>query len=131
MCGWEHRLHPTNADDKYTGAAVRERWAPELDQRWTGWKGALARHAKQGAELKEILDEVASQDLAGLDPSADGRDFSLAAWRNLSLARQALVLRYWLAQLGQRMPTDARLQDLMRQLRGLQDRKSTRLNSSH
>src|SRR3546814_14267002 len=55
ICGWEPVLDPTNADDKYTRAAVRERLAPELDQRWPGWQGALARHAKQGAELKEIL----------------------------------------------------------------------------
>lgn len=119
ISGWEPVRDPTNADDKYTRAAVRERLAPELDQRWPGWQGALARHARQGAEIREILDEVAGQDFNGLDPGADGRDFSLAAWRRLSAARQALVLRYWLARMGQRMPTDARLQDLMRQLRGL------------
>jgi len=119
ISAWEPVQDPTNADDRYTRAAVRERLAPELDRRWPGWQGALARHARQGAEVSEILDDVARQDFEGLDPGADGRDFSLAAWRLLSRPRQALVLRYWLAQLGQRMPTDARLQDLMRQMRGL------------
>src|SRR5690606_21247283 len=86
---------------------------------WPGWQGNLLRHARQSAELKEVLDEVAAQDFGTLDPSADGGSFSLAAWRGLSHGRQALVLRYWLSQLSQRMPTDARLQEIMRQLRGL------------
>ncbi|MGB3291277.1 MAG: tRNA lysidine(34) synthetase TilS [Burkholderiaceae bacterium] len=116
---WEPVQDPTNADEHYTRAAVRERLAPELNRRWPGWQGSLARHARQSAETSAILDEVARQDFQGLDPGADGKDFSLAAWRLLSRPRQALVLRYWLGLLGQRMPTDARLQDLMRQMRGL------------
>ena len=71
------------------------------------------------AEAAEILDEVAREDFARLDPSPDGASFSLLAWRGLSAARQAQVLRHWLAQNGARMPTDARLRDLLRQLREL------------
>jgi tRNA(Ile)-lysidine synthase len=119
LSGWEPVHDPTNADDSYTRAAVRERLAPQLNERWPGWQATLLRHARQSAEIGEILDEVAQRDFAGLDPAADARSFSLAAWRGLSAARQALVLRFWLARLGLRMPTDARLQDLMRQLRGL------------
>ena len=119
LSGWAPVQDPTNADDSYTRAAVRERLAPALNERWPGWQGNLLRHARQSAELKDVLDEVACQDFSTLDPSADARNFSLAAWRSLSKGRQALVLRYWLATLGQRMPTDARLQDVMRQLRGL------------
>ncbi|MYN13389.1 tRNA lysidine(34) synthetase TilS [Pusillimonas sp. TS35] len=117
--GWKPVQDPTNVDEHYTRAAVRERLAPALNDRWPGWQGALARHARQSAELRDILDEVAAQDFATLAPSADGTDFSLAAWRLLSAPRQALVLRHWLAGLGLRMPTDARLRDLMRQLRQL------------
>lgn len=119
LSGWAPVQDPTNADDSYTRAAVRERLAPALNERWPGWQGNLLRHARQSAELKDVLDEVACQDFSTLDPSADARSFSLAAWRGLARGRQALVLRYWLAGLGQRMPTDARLQDIMRQLRGL------------
>ncbi|WP_371734629.1 tRNA lysidine(34) synthetase TilS [Allopusillimonas soli] len=119
ISGWSPVHDPTNADDKYTRAAVRERLAPVLDERWPGWRGVLTRLARQSADTRAVLGEVAAADFAGLAPSPDGRSFSLAAWRQLSMARQALVLRYWLAQSGLRMPSDARLQDLMRQLRQL------------
>jgi len=119
LSGWKPVYDPTNAQDRYTRSAVRERLAPQLDDRWPGWQAALARHARQSREAAQILNEVAAGDLAGLEPSEDGRSFSLARWRELSASRQALVLRYWLASLGLRMPSDARLNDLMRQMRGL------------
>ncbi|NYT86453.1 tRNA lysidine(34) synthetase TilS [Pollutimonas harenae] len=119
LTGWEPVSDPSNADDQYTRAALRERLTPELNERWPGWQGILARHARQSAEAAELLHELAEQDFAGLEPSPDMHSFSLLCWRALSTARQALVLRYWFGQQGLRMPTDARLQDLMRQLRGL------------
>jgi tRNA(Ile)-lysidine synthase len=117
--GWQAVQDPTNADDKYTRAAVRERLVPELDARWPGWRGNLSRHARLSGELAQVLDEVAGEDFQRLEPSADARSFSLKAWRGLSPARQALALRYWLSLAGLRMPTEARLGDMMRQLRGL------------
>lgn len=119
LTGWRPVHDPTNADDAYTRAAVRERLAPHLSERWPGWQRTLARHARQSAEAAQVLDEVAADDFSGLEPDGSGRSFSLAAWRGLSAPRQALVLRYWLAQAGSRMPTDARLHDMMRQMRGL------------
>ncbi|WP_419144802.1 tRNA lysidine(34) synthetase TilS [Achromobacter deleyi] len=118
-CGWRAVQDPTNADPRYTRAALRELLAPALDARWPGWRGIVARHARHMAQAAEILDEVAREDFAALEPSPDGASFSLQAWRGLSPARQAQVLRYWLESNGARMPTDARMADLLRQLRGL------------
>ncbi|MFC4275136.1 tRNA lysidine(34) synthetase TilS [Achromobacter aloeverae] len=117
--GWTAVQDPSNADERYTRAAVRTLLTPVLDTRWPGWQAIVARHARQAAESAEILAEVAAADLAGLDPSAGARDFSLAAWRALSPARQAHVLRHWLRLHGARMPSDARLAELLRQLRQL------------
>lgn len=117
--GWEAVNDPTNLSDDYTRGAVRERLTPVLNDRWPGWQAALARHARQSAEARSILDDVASTDFMALQPSADGLGFGLAPWRTLSPARQALVLRWWLAQAGLGMPSDAKLHELMRQLRGL------------
>lgn len=117
--GWQAVQDPTNNDDKYTRAAVRERLAPELDARWPGWRGNLARQARLSGEVAQVLDEVAAQDFQGLEPQDGGSSFALECWRRLSPARQALALRYWLSLAGLRMPTEARLNDIMRQLRGL------------
>ena len=117
--GWRAVQDPTNADPRYTRAAVREMLAPALDARWPGWPARLASHARHMAEAASILDEVASGDLSALLPSADLRSFALAPWRDLSPARQAQVLRHWLRLHGARMPTEARLADLLRQLRQL------------
>jgi len=119
LTGWEPVLDPTNHDDQYTRAAVRERLVPDLDQRWPGWQATLVRHAQLSAQARDVLDEVAAHDLAGLDFPGGDDGFSLQAWRLLTPARQALALRCWLQRLGQRMPTQARLDDVMRQLRGL------------
>ena len=117
--GWQYVTDPTNTQDRYTRAAVRQRLAPELDARWPGWRDRLVRHAEQAAQTREVLDEVANADLMALDFSPQDRSFSLQAWRGLSNARQALVLRYWLAMQGSPMPSQARLEELMRQLRQL------------
>jgi len=117
--GWQAVEDPTNADPRYTRAAVRTRLTPVLDARWPGWQAIVARQARHMAEAAQVLDEVAEADLQGLEPGPDRASFSLAAWRKLSPARQAHVLRYWLAGQGVAMPSDARLADLLRQLRQL------------
>lgn len=117
--GWQPVQDPTNADPRYTRGALRALLAPVLDARWPGWRAIVARHARHMAEAGEILDEVARDDFDALEPDADGVSFSLAAWRQLSPARQVHVLRHWLERNGARMPTEARMNDLLRQLRGL------------
>lgn len=126
LSGWAAVDDPTNSNERYTRGAVRELLVPPLNQRWPGWQATLARHARQSAEVGQVLNEVAASDFSTLSPSPDGLSFSLLEWRRLSPARQALALRYWLAQAGLRMPTDARLQDIMRQLRGLHQMGSDR-----
>lgn len=116
---WWPVYDPTNYQDRYTRSAVRERLSPELNQRWPGWQGILGRHARLAAQTNDILADVASADFNALEPAEDERSFSLQRWRQLSHARQAHVIRYWLEQQGYRAPTEARLNDILRQLREL------------
>jgi len=116
---WQAVQDPSNLQDAYTRGALRTRLAPHLNKRWPGWQAVLARHARQSAQVAELLTEVATQDFSTLEPDADNLSFSLQKWRQLSAARQTQVLRYWLAQMGTRMPSDARLRELMRQMRQL------------
>lgn len=117
--GWAAVDDPTNLQDAYTRGAVRRRLVPVLNERWPAWRGILARHASQSRQMAHLLEEVASEDLARLDPDEDMTSFSLEAWRTLGEQRQVLVLRHWLALHGLRAPTDARMRELCRQLRGL------------
>jgi len=117
--GWQPVADPTNADTRYARGAVRALLAPVLDARWPSWRDNLARHAHQAADVALILDEVAQEDFSRLEPSVDARSFSLSAWRGLAPAHQALVLRYWFARHGAGMPSQAKLAELMRQLRQL------------
>lgn len=126
--GWSAVQDPSNTDPHYKRGAFRTELLPTLEKHWPAWRQTLVRHAKQAVEVSEILDEVAARDWltleptqvhAGSVPDAFGQSFSLAAWRVLSPARQALVLRYWLGQHHIPMPGERRLADLMRQLRHL------------
>jgi len=117
--GWQAVLDPSNADPQYKRGAFRTELAPVLEAHWPAWRQTLVRHAKQAAEVTEILQEVAAADWQTLEPQADGRSFSLKAWRLLSPARQAQVLRFWLDQQQVAMPGERRLAELMRQLRQL------------
>jgi len=117
--GWQPVYDPSNYQERYTRSAVRERLAPALNARWPGWQANLGRHARLAQETSLVLDEVADSDLATLAPSVDCLSFSLEHWRDLSAARQANMMRYWLRMHGLQAPTEARLAELMRQLRGL------------
>ncbi len=117
--GWQAVEDPSNADPQYKRGAFRTELVPVLEKHWPAWRQTLVRHARQAAEVSEVLDEVAASDWLTLDPDASGQSFSLKAWRDLSPPRQALVLRYWLGQQQVAMPGERRLADLMRQLRQL------------
>jgi tRNA(Ile)-lysidine synthase len=115
--GWRPVQDPSNGDTRYARAMVRAQLAPMLDARWPAWRRTLGRHARQARELVSWQTDASAKDFAGLDPAPDGRSFSLSAWRALPAVAQAPVLRYWLRQLGLRMPSDARLQAWLRQFR--------------
>lgn len=117
--GWHAADDPSNRDDAYTRSALRTRLVPHLNERWPAWQATLGRHARQARETADLLESLAARLLAGLEPAPDGRSFSLRAWRLLTAAEQALVLRHWLQCNGLPMPSQARLNDWMRQLRQL------------
>lgn len=117
--GWHAVEDPSNIDPQYKRGAFRTELVPVLEQHWPAWRQTLVRHARQAADVSEILEEVVALDWQTLEPEASGQSFSLKAWRDLSPARQALVLRYWLDQQQLAMPGERRLADLMRQLRQL------------
>lgn len=131
--GWQPVTDPTNINPRYTRGIIREHLAPVLNHHWPRWQQALGRHAEQAAAQYNLLNEWANDLLLGLDyrsvcPQTGHveHSFDLSLWRALDAAKQALVLRYFLQLAGQRMPTEARLREMLRQLNQVHQRGTDR-----
>ena len=101
---------PTNLDERFTRNRIRARLLPALAQVFPQFRATFARSARHAAQAQMVLIEVAAQDLATV-----GNPPAIKALQTLSRARQANVLRHWLA-LQQGTPSAAQLDQLLHQL---------------
>lgn len=154
---WHHLSYiedESNHDQRYARNAIRHQVLPELEKIRVGCRSTLARSAGLLAEAKTILDEVAQADLTMHQKSVDlslhrptldhgsAIDFErnpvLSTYpdklichhlRQLSSARRANLLRYWLNTKGLRVPSQARLAEMLKQF--LDADKDTRATIQH
>jgi tRNA(Ile)-lysidine synthase len=84
---------------------------PALEAAFPAFRTTFARSSRHAAQAWELLTELAAQDLA-----ACGAPPRIADLRSLSVARQANVLRHWLATAHNQTPTGAQLDALLTQL---------------
>lgn len=101
---------------------LRAEVLPRIAERFPAWDEAFARSARHAASAAELLDALATLD--GAPPEA-GRDLELRA--SLGPSRRANVLRAFLARNGLPMPSQARLEDIARQLFGARADAALRL----
>src|SRR5688572_10729931 len=99
----------SNADTRFDRNFLRVQVLPALRERWPGIAANVARSAAHMAEARELLDEIASGDLAD---SRAGTTLQCAALRALDNAHQRNALRYWLRELGFTLPSAARLEEI-------------------
>jgi len=97
-----------DADRNY----LRHDVAPLLDARFPGWRGSLGRFARRAAGVHELLEEAAR---AGRDAPAAHPELQLVS------------LRHFLRAEGLRMPSEAALADMARQLYGARPGAQVRL----
>ncbi|MCX7279475.1 MAG: tRNA lysidine(34) synthetase TilS [Burkholderiales bacterium] len=102
---------PTNADERYTRNRIRARVLPVLDAAFPQFRETFARSAAHAAQAQSLLTEVAEQDFAAV-----GSPPVIKRLQALSVARQANVLRHWLAVTHHTTPSTAQLQELLRQV---------------
>lgn len=102
---------PTNAAPDYLRNRIRLELVPRLEQIFPGWRQTFARSARHAAQAQRLLEEIAGQDLA-----ACGSPPRIAALQQLSDARQANLLRYWLRSAHGVIPSSAQLDELQRQI---------------
>jgi tRNA(Ile)-lysidine synthase len=84
---------------------------PALAEVLPHYRQTLARSARHAAQAQQLLDEVATQDLAQV-----GCPPRLQALQSLSAARQANLLRHWLASAHGARPSAAQLDELLAQV---------------
>lgn len=102
---------PTNTDTRYTRNRIRAVLLPALEQTFAQFRSTFARSAAHAAQAQELLNEMADQDLAQM-----GARPRIHALQLLSAARQANVLRHWLATTHGGAPSAAQLDQLLAQV---------------
>jgi len=116
-----HRLNwvddESNRDIRYRRNALRQQVMPLLAEHFPGSGATLARAAALQADAADLLDDLARLD-AEEAIAADRLD--CAALVRLSTPRARNLLRYFIEQHGQPMPSARRLDEALHQLRDAQ-----------
>jgi tRNA(Ile)-lysidine synthase len=106
---------PTNADGRFTRNRIRALVTPALQAAFPHYRDTFARGAAHAAQAQSLLDEIAQEDVAQVLRERDGMP-TLAGLRELSRARQANALRYWLKANFRVIPSTVQLRELQDQL---------------
>ena len=114
----------SNASTRHDRNFLRHDVGPLLDERYPGWREALARFARHAGAASELLDQMATVDGA---PVRAGEALPLDA--ALSDDRRANALRVFLARNAVAMPSEARLEEMARQL--FEAREDARVRIDH
>lgn len=102
---------PTNADERYTRNRIRARVLPPLLEAFPTSLDTFSRSARLAAQAMMVLQDVARQDL-----QAVGEPPVIRRLQALSRERQANVLRHWLQEGWQAVPSEAQLNELLDQV---------------
>lgn len=103
--------NPSNADTAYLRNGMRAELLPVLQRLFPAFRTTFARSAAHAAEAQALLRELALQDL-----QSTGMPPAIASLQELPRARQANVLRHWLAEVHGTAPSAAQLAELLAQI---------------
>jgi tRNA(Ile)-lysidine synthase len=106
-------IDPMNQDLRFDRVYLRTAVWPLIEKRWPGAAVALTRAARHMAEAQQLLEAVASADVARL---RDGDALSIPGLRALSPMKRANAVRLWLSREGLEAPSTARLAEALRQV---------------
>ena len=103
----------SNQDPRYRRNALRHQVLPLLAEHFPGSGATLARAAALQADAAELLDDLARLDA---ESAIDGERLDCAALAVLSVPRARNLLRHFIEQRGQPMPSARRLNEALHQL---------------
>lgn len=113
---------PSNASHRFNRNYLRHRVMPLLKARWPGYLESIRSVVSIQVETQDALDELGLQDLQHLQPDPGKPDrLSIIDLRELSRSRQKNVIRYWLRRLHHASLPQARLNQLIEQLKSRND----------
>lgn len=101
----------SNAETGFDRNYLRHEIMPRLRARWPATAAALTRSAGHCAAATELLQTLATQDLAGLRGPVPGT-LMINRLQTLDATRQDNVLRAWIRELGLPMPSTAHLRQV-------------------
>ncbi len=104
----------SNNDQHYDRNFLRHQILPTLDERWPSINKTISRSAQHCFEAQQLLDELAEQDLADCQLSAN--TLAVEKLTCLSQPRLKNLLRYFLASHNCLMPTGQQLAQICQQL---------------
>jgi tRNA(Ile)-lysidine synthase len=116
----------SNQQTIYARNALRLKAMPILQELAPGYVERLTRAAEHARAALEILAEVAQEDFLHC---AQDNEISLMELSRLSPSRIDNLLRFWMQQLGMKMPSTARLQEIKQQV--LSAKEDARITIAH
>ena len=115
----------SNLDTRYRRNALRQQVMPLLAQHFPGAGRTLARAAALQADAADLLDDLARLDAR---EAIVGDRLDCAALARLSTPRARNLLRHFMEQHGQAMPSQRRLDEALHQLRSAHNDARVRVN---
>jgi tRNA(Ile)-lysidine synthase len=106
---------PSNQDARFTRNRIRHQLLGPLGEAFPHFRSTFARSARHIAQAQSVLDEVAQADLAQL-LSGHEKLAQIKSLQQLSYARQANALRYWLKKEFRVIPSTVQLAELQNQI---------------
>lgn len=106
---------PTNSDVRFTRNRIRAQVVPALRSAFPQCLETFGRSAAHVAQAQALLDEVAQGDAGEVLRDRDGLP-QIKPLQQLSHARQANFLRFWLKQSYQVIPSAAQLGEMQSQI---------------
>lgn len=105
---------PSNQNTHYVRNALRHQVLPVLKKHFPDYRTTLTRFASHAAQAQELLDEFAQKDYTVcVDVNYN---LQTSVLLQLSRARQINLLRYWLRKHPIAVPSEARLEEILRRI---------------
>lgn len=105
----------SNQQDKFDRNYLRNQVVPKIAQRWPGYVESIQSSAQHSAEANQLAEQLACEDLSGLDMRAERAGWSICidALQALDAVRQKNILRHWPGQRNLPMPNQKIVAQIM------------------